>query len=104
MSAKKTARIFSAFLCAVLLCVSICSTVYVVKNLNHPHNFGETRHTCHTCRQIQVVQAVLETIGSGLIPVAACMVAATTLIKSISLVAWEILVLSPVTLKIRLNN
>lgn len=92
---------------ALLLCfivVSMLSQAFILAHAGHTHDNNGGGGVCTTCTQIQNAENLLKQLGTAVVSAAAAfagMFAAVAMIRSAS---YNITLLTPVTLKIRMNN
>lgn len=96
----KHKRIAAIFLCALFIAALVFSLVYIDKEANH-HCIGDN---CPICGQIQLVQRTIDQLGSALVLIFYAGYAFTILCVSLLLIFLVIVICTPITLGVRMNN
>lgn len=92
---------------AFLLCfivVSILSEAFILTHAGHAHDSNGIGGGCATCAQIQSVENLLKQLGTAVVSAASAFAGMFAFILIIRFTSSNITLLTPVTLKIRMNN
>lgn len=92
---------------AFLLCfivVSIFSEAFIRTHADHAHENNGVGGGCATCAQIQSAENLLKQLATAVVSTASALVGMFAVIAIIQFDSSNITLLTPVTLKIRMNN
>ena len=96
---KKSKRVLAVLMAALLTVIVFFAAFLIVENLDHD---CEGEH-CPVCECIQVCEAVLQQMGTGLLPVFCAVLAIVAAFVTVSGFTSVCLQQNLITLKIRLN-
>lgn len=91
----------------VLICfivVSLLSGAFILTHADHEHDHNGVSGTCATCAQIQSAENLLKQLGTAVINAASVLAGLFASIAIIRSAFSNATLLTPVTLKIRMNN
>lgn len=92
---------------AFLLCfivVSIFSEAFILTHADHAHDNNGVGGGCATCAQIQSTENLLKQLGTAVVSAASALAGMFAVIAIIRFASSNITLLTPATLKIRMNN
>lgn len=99
---KKRLVVLAFLLCFIV--VSMLSQAFILTHADHAHDNNGVGGGCATCAQIQSAENLLKQLGTAVINAAAAFTGLFTVIAIIQSAFSDITLLTPVTLKIRMNN
>ena len=99
---KKTLIVLALLLCFIV--VSMLSEVFILTHADHAHDNIGVDAGCSTCAQIQSAENLLKQLGTAIVSAVSMFAGLFAVIAIMGSVSSDITLLTPVTLKIRMNN
>lgn len=92
-----------AFL-ACFIIVSLLAEAFVLTHENHTHDNNGVGGRCATCAQIQNVETLLKQLGTAVVALSFSLAGQLAVSTIIGTICFDIVIPTPITLKIRMNN
>lgn len=93
-------RIIAILICICIFTIFILGTIYEVKETNHICS----GHDCPICANIRQIENIIRQLSIGTVSVELTLFVFTSLIRTVLLSTDDRTVLTPVKLKVRMDN
>ena len=103
-SKQSKKRLIALVLLFCFIVVSMLSEVFILTHADHAHDNIGVDAGCSTCARIQSAENLLKQLGTAIVSAVSMFAGLFAVIAIMGSVSSDITLLTPVTLKIRMNN
>jgi hypothetical protein len=97
-------RFFAALICICLIAAPLFSSAFILTHSRHAHDHLGPSGGCATCVSVKIAENLLKALGSMLIICALFLGGRNSFLGILNFDSSNLSLLSPVALKVRLNN